>query len=109
MHQCRFDWRQLATSPKQSSSRKTAELASWATPRAAPLMRRANWLGHGLHTPLNPNGRPNSDVLKPWVNGFDLIRRARDWWIVDFGWTMSEKQAAFYEDPFAYDFREGET
>ena len=23
--------------------------------------------------PLNANGRPNSDVLTPWVNGFDLI------------------------------------
>ena len=22
-----------------------------------------------LHLPLNPNGRPNSDVLRPWMNG----------------------------------------
>jgi type II restriction/modification system DNA methylase subunit YeeA len=55
-----------------------------------------------LRAPVNPNGRPNSDVLKPWVNGFDLTRRARDMWIADFGWTMSEKEAAFYEGPFAY-------
>ena len=52
-----------------------------------------------LRAPINPNGRPNS--LKPWVNGFDLTRRPRDMWIVDFGWLMNEKRAAFYEDPFA--------
>ncbi len=55
-----------------------------------------------LSAPLNPNGRPNSDVLKPWVNGLDLTRSPRDMWIVDFGRTMSEKKAAFYEDPFTY-------
>jgi type II restriction/modification system DNA methylase subunit YeeA len=55
-----------------------------------------------LSAPLNPNGRPNSDVLKPWVNGLDLTRRPRDMWIIDFGWTMGEMEAAFYEGPFAY-------
>jgi type II restriction/modification system DNA methylase subunit YeeA len=55
-----------------------------------------------LKAPINPNARPNSDVLKQWVNGLDLTRRPRDMWIVDFGWTMSEKEATFYEEPFAY-------
>jgi type II restriction/modification system DNA methylase subunit YeeA len=55
-----------------------------------------------LRAPANPNGRPNSDVLKPWLNGLDITRRPRDIWIVDFGWEMSEQQAAFYEQPFAY-------
>jgi type II restriction/modification system DNA methylase subunit YeeA len=55
-----------------------------------------------LSAPFNPNGRPNGDVLKPWVNGLDLTRRPRDMWIIDFGWTMSEMEAAFYEGPFAY-------
>ena len=32
----------------------------------------------------NPNQRPNSDVLIPWVNGLDLTRRLRGFWIVDF-------------------------
>lgn len=52
-----------------------------------------------LQLPLNPNGRPNSDVLKPWVNGLDVTRRPRDMWIVDFGWQMSEKESALYEAP----------
>jgi type II restriction/modification system DNA methylase subunit YeeA len=55
-----------------------------------------------LAEPLNANGRPNSDVLSPWVNGLDLARRPRDMWIIDFGWTMSEREAAFYEAPFSY-------
>ena len=56
------------------------------------------WLG----LPANPNGRPNSDVLKPWFNGMDLTRRPAGKWIVDFGDTMGQNEAALYEAPFAY-------
>ncbi|HRA32494.1 MAG TPA: hypothetical protein PL172_11300, partial [Thermomicrobiales bacterium] len=28
-----------------------------------------------LALPVNPNGRPNSDVVRPWVNGLDITRR----------------------------------
>jgi hypothetical protein len=38
-----------------------------------------------LALPLYPNGRPNSDVVRAWANGLDLVRRPRDMWIVDFG------------------------
>ena len=55
-----------------------------------------------LTWPSNPNGRPNSDVLWPWVNGMDLVRRPSDKWIIDFGWEMSEVNAAYYEAPFAH-------
>jgi type II restriction/modification system DNA methylase subunit YeeA len=55
-----------------------------------------------LRMPANPNGRPNSAVLRPWRNGMDVTRRSRDMWIVDFGWEMSEQQAALYEAPFQY-------
>ena len=55
-----------------------------------------------LRLPTNPNGRPNSDVLKPWVNGMDLTRRPSGKWIVDFGWDMSENEAAPYEAPFQW-------
>lgn len=55
-----------------------------------------------LKQPLNPNGRPNSDVLKPWVNGMDITRRPAGKWIVDFGWEMSEVDAAMYEAPFRH-------
>ena len=55
-----------------------------------------------LALPVNPNGRPNADVLKPWVNGMDLTRRPVGKWIVDFGWTMSVSDAALYEEPFRW-------
>ncbi len=53
-----------------------------------------------LKLPRNPNGRPNSDVLRPWRNGMDVTRRCRDMWIIDFGWEMSEREASLYEAPF---------
>lgn len=53
-----------------------------------------------LALPVNPNGRTNADVLRPWVNGMDLTRRPSDKWIIDFGWEMDEAAAALYEAPF---------
>ena len=50
----------------------------------------------------NPNGRPNSDVVRPWANGLDITRRPRDMWIIDFGTEMSLEDAALYEAPFEY-------
>ncbi|MDE0360952.1 MAG: hypothetical protein OXI74_07265 [Rhodospirillaceae bacterium] len=50
----------------------------------------------------NPDGWPNSDVLKPWFNGMDLTRRPAGKWIVDFGWKMTEEEAALYEVPFGH-------
>ena len=55
-----------------------------------------------LQLPANPNGRTNADVLKPWVNGMDLTRRPRGKWIVDYGWKLSESDAALYEAPYQW-------
>ena len=55
-----------------------------------------------LQEPANPNGRPNSDVLKPWMNGMAITKRPADKWIVDFGWTMVKEEAALYEAPFQH-------
>ena len=55
-----------------------------------------------LRLPANPNRRPNADVLKPWVNGMDVTRRPSGKWIVDFGWSMTEADAALYEEPFRH-------
>ena len=55
---------------------------------------------HLLDLP-NPHGRPNSDVLVPWVNGVDVTQRNRGMWIIDFGTTRREADAALYEAPFA--------
>ncbi len=50
----------------------------------------------------NPNGRPNADVLRPWMNGMDVTRRPSGKWIIDFGWEMGEADAALYETPFEH-------
>ncbi|MFL5760262.1 MAG: class I SAM-dependent DNA methyltransferase [Thermomicrobiales bacterium] len=55
-----------------------------------------------LAMPTNPNGRPNSDVVRPRANGHDLLRRPRDEWVIDFGVDMPESEAALYESPFEY-------
>ena len=55
-----------------------------------------------LREPSNPNGRPNADVLAPWMNGMDITRRSAQKWIVDFGWNMVREEAALYEAPFQH-------
>ena len=55
-----------------------------------------------IEAPLNPNGRPNSDVVRPWINGLDITRRPRNMWVMDFGIAMSLEEAALYEMPFEY-------
>ena len=50
----------------------------------------------------NPHGRPNSDVLKRWINGIDITRRSRDVWIIDFGVDRSQAEASLYEAPFEH-------
>ena len=50
----------------------------------------------------NPNGKSNSEVVKPWINGNDLVRRPSDTWIVDFGVNTPEPEASLFEKPFEY-------
>jgi len=54
-----------------------------------------------VQTSGNPNGRPNSDVVVPWLNGEALNRRVDERWIVDFR-ELSEAEASGYEAPFAH-------
>ena len=53
-----------------------------------------------LALPVNPNGRPNSDVVKPWTNGQDITKRPSDHWIIFFPDTMRPEDAALYEAPW---------
>ncbi len=48
----------------------------------------------------NPNRLPASDVLRPWVNGLDILRRPREMWIIDFPSSSSLELAAAYDGPF---------
>lgn len=48
----------------------------------------------------NPHAQPNSDVLRRWINGMDVVRRPSDAWLIDFGVGTTEKDAMLYEAPF---------
>ena len=56
---------------------------------------------HLLEHP-NPDGRPNSDVVRPWIIGADITGRPRSKWIIDFPPEMPIDEAALYEGPFEY-------
>jgi len=49
----------------------------------------------------NPNGQPNSNVVRPWANGMDITRRHSDTWVIDFD-KMPEEDASLYEKPFEH-------
>lgn len=55
------------------------------------------WLGEP-----NVNGRSNSEVLRHWINGMDIVRRPGDGWVIDFGTDTAEEQAAYFELPYKH-------
>ncbi len=81
---------------------RNAGAAFMGDTKGGPLDIPGDLAREWLREPANPNGRPNSDVLKPWMNGMAITRRSADTWIVDFGWEMEEGEAALYESPFQY-------
>lgn len=50
----------------------------------------------------NPDGRSNTDVVLPWLNGADITGRPTNSWIVDFGAGTPQTEAALYEAPFEH-------
>ncbi len=50
----------------------------------------------------NPGGKSNSEVIFPWVNGLDIVRRNRNMWIIDFGIDTPKEDAEQYLMPFEY-------
>ncbi|MDP1579034.1 MAG: hypothetical protein Q8M02_02075 [Candidatus Didemnitutus sp.] len=50
----------------------------------------------------NPHGKPNSDVLKPWVNGNALVTTRRAFWIIDAGLERTEADMSGYVLPFEH-------
>jgi hypothetical protein len=55
-----------------------------------------------LLAPRNPNGKPNSTILKPYWNGDDLTSRPRDRWLIDIPLGLTEARAAEYHEAFEY-------
>ncbi|MBA2784018.1 MAG: class I SAM-dependent DNA methyltransferase [Rubrobacteraceae bacterium] len=88
-----------------TSARKLAQnrqISFYGTVKVGPFDIDSDLANEMLADKGNPNGRPNSDVVKPWVNGLDVTRRPGGKFTVDFGVDMSLEDAALYEMPFEY-------
>lgn len=81
---------------------ENADLAFIGDTKVGPFEIAAKTARTMLADTGNPNNRPNTDVVRPWVNGLDITRRPRNMWIIDFGTDMSQEEAAQYEAPFEH-------
>jgi len=50
----------------------------------------------------NPDGKPNSDVIRLSLNGAQILRRTAATFVIDFGLEEDVEKAAQYEMPFEY-------
>jgi type II restriction/modification system DNA methylase subunit YeeA len=88
-----------------TTARRLAEnedVAFIGTQKSGPFDIPADTARAWLLEPPNANGRPNSDVVRPWRNGLHILRRAEDAWVIDFGTEMTEAAAQFYAKPFGH-------
>jgi len=69
--------------------------------KGAPFEIDADLARNWLKAPINPNGRRNSDVLRPISSGGDIVRRTTLDWVIDFT-DKTESEASLYEAPFSY-------
>ena len=49
-----------------------------------------------------PHGKPNSDLLKPWLNGTAIVKRPDDQWIIDTGVDAKKEDFALHEQLFQH-------
>lgn len=76
-------------------------IAFIGTQKSGPFDIEAETARAWLNEPTNANGRPNSDVVRPWRNGLHILRRAEDAWVIDFGTEMTLSEATYFAKPFA--------
>ena len=89
----------LALSKKLDTS---LERAFIGVQPSGPFQVEAEIARQWLELPVNPNGKRNSQVLRPYMNGLDIVRRSTDTWIVDFGDSLGESEASLFEMPFKH-------
>jgi type II restriction/modification system DNA methylase subunit YeeA len=94
----------LSSGAPSASAKRLAEnlgVSFMGDTKGGPFDLRLKEAAAMLRDP-NPHGRPNSDVLVPWCNGLDLVRRNREMWIVDFGASIPSEKAAGYAAPWKH-------
>lgn len=67
-------------------------------PHDIPGAMARKWLA----MPPNPNGEPNSSILKPYWNGDDITGRPRDKWLIDLPLGLKLKDVKFYSTAYSY-------
>lgn len=50
----------------------------------------------------NPNGRPNSDIIRRYWSGDEVLGRLRDRFVIDYGPAATETHAQAYAAPYAH-------
>ena len=58
-------------------------------------------LAHKLLEDKNQSGLDNSNVVKPWVNGADIVRRPRDKYVINFH-TMTLEESRRFAAPMRF-------
>ncbi|MDP9484335.1 MAG: class I SAM-dependent DNA methyltransferase [Actinomycetota bacterium] len=81
---------------------ENAGVAYYGTVKIGPFNVDGSLARGMLAASGNPNGRPNSDVVRPWMNARDVTQRLRGRWAVDFGVDTPLEDAALYGEPFEY-------
>ena len=87
---------------KARSLKENSSLGFIGTQKTGPFELTPDQAISMLTDKGNPNGCPNSDVVKPWINGADITDRPKGLWIVFFGENMILEEASLYEKPFEY-------
>ncbi|HEX8898704.1 MAG TPA: DNA methyltransferase, partial [Chthoniobacterales bacterium] len=59
-------------------------------------------LAHKWLVAPNPHGRPNSDLLRPWLNGSAIVKRMPPRWIIDTGTNLTHDEFALFEAPYLH-------
>lgn len=87
---------------KISTLDENAETSYLGIQKSGPIDVDGRLARAWLTLPLNPNGLPNSQVLRPFINGDDVTSRARDQWLIDFPVGATEAAVSLYQMPFEY-------
>jgi hypothetical protein len=84
-----------------SKLRSNTHIGFIGTTKKAPLDIQEAVAVDFLKRP-NPNKRPTSDVIVPYLNAEDVVRRNARFWIIDFPVSLSEAECAAFETAFEY-------
>lgn len=55
-----------------------------------------------FHFQPNPHGKPNSDLLVPWLNGGSIVKRLPQQWIIDPGEYTTLENFSLYQELHAH-------